>query len=61
MKDTTGAGDSFAAGFLHGYINNLSLENVQNEIFAAETVKIIGARPEVNMKELLLKNNILEN
>ena len=24
--DLTGAGDLFAAGFLHGYINNLSLK-----------------------------------
>jgi len=63
VKDTTGAGDSFAAGFLHGYIHNLSLEKCSKigNFCAAETVKIIGARPEVNMKDLLLKNNILEN
>ena len=63
VKDTTGAGDSFAAGFLHGYTNNLSLGKCSEigNFCAAETVKIMGARPEANIKELLLKNNILEN
>ena len=61
VKDTTGAGDSFAAGFLHGYINNFSLEKCTEvgNFCASETVKIIGARPEVNIKEMLSKNNIL--
>ena len=63
VKDTTGAGDSFAAGFFHGYINNLPLEKCTEvgNFCASETVKIIGARPEVNVKEMLLKNNILSN
>ena len=61
VKDTTGAGDSFAAGFLHCYINNFPLEKCAEvgNFCASETVKIIGARPEVNVKEMLLKNNIL--
>ena len=61
VKDTTGAGDSFAAGFFHGYINNLSLDKCAEvgNFCASETVKVIGARPDVNMKELLSKNNIL--
>ena len=63
LKDTTGAGDSFAAGFLYGYINNYSLKKCSEigNFCAAETVKIIGARPEVNVKDLLLKNEILKN
>lgn len=63
VKDTTGAGDSFAAGFFHGYINNLSLDKCAEvgNFCASETVKVIGARPDVNMKELLSKNNILKN
>ena len=61
VKDTTGAGDSFAAGFLHGYINNFPLDKCAEvgNFCASETVKVIGARPEVNVKEMLLKNNIL--
>ena len=61
VKDTTGAGDSFAAGFLHGYINNFPLDKCAEvgNFCASETVKVIGARPEVNVKEILLKNNIL--
>ena len=59
--DPTGAGDSFAAGFLHGYINNYPLDKCAEvgNFCASETVKVIGARPEVNVKEMLLKNNIL--
>ncbi len=61
VKDTTGAGDSFAAGFLHGYVNNFPLDKCAEvgNFCASETVKVIGARPEVNVKEMLLKNNIL--
>ena len=61
VKDTTGAGDSFAAGFLHGYINNFPLDKCAEvgNFCASETVKVIGARPEVNVKEMLSKNNIL--
>ena len=63
VKDTTGAGDNFAAGFLHGYINNYSLSKCSElgNYCAAETVKVIGARPDTNIKELLEKNKILEN
>ena len=28
LIDTTGAGDSYASGFLYGYTNNWSLENL---------------------------------
>ena len=55
VKDTTGAGDNFAAGFLHGYINNYSLSKCSElgNYCAAETVKVIGARPDSNIKELM--------
>ena len=28
IKDLTGAGDLFAAGFLHGFINNKSIQEI---------------------------------
>ena len=44
--DLTGAGDLFAAGFLHGYINNLSLkESLQKGTeMSSKVIQKIGAR-----------------
>ncbi|MDC0426751.1 adenosine kinase [Pelagibacteraceae bacterium] len=44
--DLTGAGDLFAAGFLHGYINKISLkESLQKGTeLASKIIQIIGAR-----------------
>jgi sugar/nucleoside kinase (ribokinase family) len=44
--DLTGAGDLFAAGFLHGYINKMSLQNSleQGTQMASKVIQIIGAR-----------------
>ncbi len=56
VVDTTGAGDNFAAGFLHGYINNYSLVKCSElgNYCAAETVKVIGARPtSININDIL--------
>ena len=46
IVDLTGAGDLFAAGFLHGYINNLSLkENLtKGTEMSSQIIQIIGAR-----------------
>ena len=46
IKDLTGAGDLFAAGFLHGFINNKSIKE-SLEIgtkMSAKVIQIIGAR-----------------
>ena len=46
IVDLTGAGDLFAAGFLHGYMNNLSLkESLQKgDEMSAKIIQKIGAR-----------------
>ena len=46
IKDLTGAGDLFAAGFLHGYINNLSLkESLElGTDMSSKIIQKIGAR-----------------
>jgi len=46
IVDLTGAGDLFAAGFLHGYINNLSLKNSlkKGTQMSSKIIQKIGAR-----------------
>ena len=46
IVDLTGAGDLFAAGFLHGYINNLSLKKslVKGTEMSSKIIQRIGAR-----------------
>ena len=46
IVDLTGAGDLFAAGFLHGYINNLSTKESleKGTEMSSKIIQIIGAR-----------------
>jgi fructokinase len=46
IVDLTGAGDLFAAGFLHGYINNLSLKESleKGTEMSSNIIQKIGAR-----------------
>jgi sugar/nucleoside kinase (ribokinase family) len=56
VVDTTGAGDLYASGFLYGLIRALPLQ-VCGEIgslCAAEIISHFGARPEVNLSELVV-------
>jgi sugar/nucleoside kinase (ribokinase family) len=54
VVDTTGAGDLFAAGFLHGEATGKSLEQSLKlgAICAAEIIQHYGARPEADLRAL---------
>jgi sugar/nucleoside kinase (ribokinase family) len=53
--DTTGAGDAYAAGFLHGLTTNRSLDTCarMGGICSAEIISHVGARPGVSLKNLV--------
>ncbi len=55
VVDTTGAGDLFAAGFLHGQAAGMGLEQSLKigAICAAEIISHVGARPMVDLKALV--------
>ena len=46
LVDLTGAGDLFAGGFLHGYVNNMGLEKSleKGTEMSSKVIQIIGAR-----------------
>jgi sugar/nucleoside kinase (ribokinase family) len=54
-KDTTGAGDLYASGFLYGYANDLPLEKcgVIGALLAGNVIEIVGAKiPGIKWKEI---------
>jgi adenosine kinase len=53
LVDATGAGDLFAAGFLHGLTTGKPLERCAQlgALAAAEVISHLGARPEVNLAD----------
>lgn len=55
VVDTTGAGDQYAAGFLYGYTQGMDLRKCGQiaTLTATEIISHVGARPEVNLKELV--------
>lgn len=61
VVDTTGAGDLYASGFLHGLADNLplSLCGRIGSLCASEVIGHLGARPEVPLKELVRSTGLL--
>jgi sugar/nucleoside kinase (ribokinase family) len=55
VVDTTGAGDAYAAGFLHGLTTNRPLDICARlgAICSAEIISHVGARPHVSLKNLV--------
>jgi len=55
VVDTTGAGDLYAAGFLHGFTHDKPLAECARlgGIAAAEIISHVGARPEKALKDLM--------
>ncbi len=53
--DTTGAGDLYAAGFLHGYTQGKGFYDCGRigALAAAEAISHYGARPETSLKDLV--------
>ena len=53
--DTTGAGDIYAGGFIHGLINNCSLKKCGEigSICAGQIITQLGSRSDINLKELI--------
>ena len=54
VVDTTGAGDLYAAGFLHGLTTGQDLERCGRlaALAAGEVISHYGARPETSLAEL---------
>jgi sugar/nucleoside kinase (ribokinase family) len=54
VVDTTGAGDQYAAGFLHGLGQGRALDQCGRlgSLAAAEVIAHLGPRPQVSMKDL---------
>ena len=53
--DTTGAGDIYAGGFIHGLINNCSLKKCGEiaSICAGQIITQLGSRSDIDLKELV--------
>ena len=62
VDDTTGAGDLFAAGVLHGVVRGLPLETAGRlgALAAGEVISHLGARPQESLSSLALRAGLVE-
>jgi sugar/nucleoside kinase (ribokinase family) len=62
VVDTTGAGDLFAAGFLHGLARGADDRTCGRlgALAAAEVIGHLGARPQVSLKDLARDNGLAD-
>jgi len=62
VDDTTGAGDLFAAGVLHGIIRGAPLETAGRlgALAAAEVISHLGAQPKVSLRSLAEEAGLVE-
>jgi sugar/nucleoside kinase (ribokinase family) len=62
LVDTTGAGDLYAAGFLHGLTRHRDLAECARlgGICAAEVISHMGPRPETNLARLVADASLLQ-
>lgn len=60
IVDLTGAGDQFAAGFLHGLARGAPLERCAalGSLAAAEVIGHVGARPQRSLADLAAENGL---
>jgi fructokinase len=58
LVDTTGAGDLYAAGFLHGHTSGASLERCGRlgSLCAGEVVTQLGPRPQASLPDLVAQH-----
>ena len=62
VVDTTGAGDLFASGFLFGLAHGAGPEHAARlgALSAAEVVSHLGARPQSDLRALVLDAGLLD-
>lgn len=62
VDDTTGAGDLFAAGVLHGIVRGASLETAGRlgALAAGEVISHLGAQPKLSLKSLAEEAGLVE-
>lgn len=60
LVDTTGAGDLYAAGFLHGYTQNRTLEECANlgSLAAGLVIQQIGPRPHGSLRQAAIDSGL---